>query len=189
MIGYELMPERNPLVVRRSRAGCAEGLDAWLGVEAHSGHAEGETSVRGAADWNAPQRVIALVYDTATQSYPSGVRAVLQEGSRRLLFEAQDYEMLVRVTPHRVADGHELIGQLLCGGLPSTGAAVRIEADERNTILLTDQSGGFRLAWLGGRACRLSVAVDGAVLVVPPMVLANTENKADSVGPGHASAS
>ena len=178
MISYELMPERDPLVVRRSGAVCAEDLDAWLGAEALTSQIDrmsSRTDRDVAVDWDAPSRVIALVYDTATQSFPSGVRAVLQKDSRRLLFEAQDYEMLVRITPHHLTDGYELIGQLLYEGLPLPGAAVRFESDDVDTILQTDQSGSFRLVRLRSRRCRLSVAVDGQVLEAPPMVLGNAE--------------
>ena len=191
MISHRLEPERDPLVVRRSGAGCADDLDAWLGAEATpsqadrtSGRADGDAAV----DWDAPSRVMALVYDTDTQAFPSGVRAVLQKGSRRVLFEAEDYEVLVRITPHRLTDGYELIGQLLVEGLPLSGATVRIEADDLDATMLTDHSGGFRLLRLHGKTLRLSIAVDGSVLEVSPLVLGSTE-EAYSVGPGNAAAS
>jgi hypothetical protein len=179
MTSHQPSPEWDPLVVRRSGAGYAENLDAWLGTEALAGRSDrmsSRTDRDVAADWDAPSRDLIPVYDTATQSLPAGVRAVLHKDSRRLLLETQDYEMLLWVTPHALTDGYELNGQLLLGGLPLSGAAVRTEADDLDSIAQTDQAGGFRRIRMRGRTFRLSVTADGYVLEASPMVLGNAED-------------
>jgi hypothetical protein len=60
----------------------------------------------------------------------------------------------------------------LFGGLPLAGAAVRLDADRTRTTVITDHTGSFRLPPLAHGAYGLRVAIDGAVLVVPPIAVA-----------------
>lgn len=156
--------------VRTARTAHADGLDAWLGGD---GPAGGQTSSLAgeAANWDAPRRPVELAYDTAEQRLPDGVRAVVREGSRRLMFEDEAYEVLLRVATDRRSACHELAGQVLFGGLPLPGAAVRLERGAAGTTIATDRAGGFRLPPLVRGAYRLSIAVKGAVLTVPPIAL------------------
>jgi hypothetical protein len=171
MIRHELVLDREASIVRRAGAGYAAGLDAWLGADMPAGGGSGGTAVGGIADWTAPSLPVELAYDTAEQGLPSGVRAVMQEGSRRLMFETGDYEVLLRVVSLRLAERHELYGQLLYEGLPLAGAAVRLDRDGPRSTVVTDQTGGFRLPPLARGAYGLRVAVAGAVLTIPPISL------------------
>jgi hypothetical protein len=172
MISHEQVLDWDPLAGRRAAAGFTEGLDAWLGADAHPVAGPRPGVVAGAADWSAPSCAVELAYDTAAQGLPSGVRAVVQEGSRRLMFETREYEILLRVASNRLAERHDLLGQVLFGGLPLPGATVRLDADSQRPTILTDQTGTFRLPPLSRGEYGLSIAVDGAVLVVPPIALA-----------------
>jgi hypothetical protein len=176
MSSHLLMLEGGPSVTRRAGAVHAEGLDAWLGTDVCP--IESETTIgvviaagEKTADWDAPCWGVELAYDTAKTGLPSGIRALVQEGSRRLMFDAQEYEILVRVASIRLTEEYLLEGQVLYEGLPLPGAAVRIDTDEVGTAVLTDRFGGFRLPPLGDGAYGLQIAVDGAVLAVPPIAL------------------
>ena len=171
MSRHLLMPERECTVVRSSGAGHADGLDAWLGAGARLAEGNEVVMVGGVADWDAPRCPVELAYDTAEEDRSSRVRAVLREGSRRLMFEANAYEVLVRVASDRLTQQYELAGQVLFEGLPLPGATVRLEVDGPGTTIATDLSGAFRLPPLVHRACALSIAVEGAVLTVPPIAL------------------
>jgi hypothetical protein len=160
------------------------GTPARTPLRADEGGAAG-----GTIDRIAPRRVIPPVYDTATRSRPAGVRAILEAGSRCLLFETDRYEILVRVTPHRLTGGYELIGQVLFRGLPVSGVTTRIEADGEGATILTDRGGGFGVPRLTGATCRISIAVDGAVLTTPPIALGPSEDAADPPGPSRMHAS
>ena len=171
MSRHLLMPERERTVVRSSGSGHADVLDAWLGAGPRLPEPPDAALVHSTADWSAPRRTVELAYDTADQGLPTGVRAVVREGSRRLMFEAAAYEVLLRVASNQRTKQHELTGQVLFEGLPLPGATVRLELDGLGTTISTDRSGAFRLPPLVHGAYGLSIAVDGAVLTVPPIAL------------------
>jgi hypothetical protein len=158
---------------RLAVVGHADVLDAWLGAVARpADDREGAAmSVRRPIDWNAPVCPVALAYDTCEQGLPSGVRLAMREGNRRLMFEADAYEVMLRVASDRQNERYEVAGQVLFEGLPLPGAMVRLDPNEPSTAISTDQAGGFRLPPLVHGACQLSIAVDGAVLAVPPIAL------------------
>lgn len=194
------MPVRMAKIVRWAGAGHTEGLDAWLGAECRPDLASGTARARSTIDWSAPSQPVALAYDTATDeladtrlpgnSASSGVRAVVQEGSRRLMFETDAYEIVLRVAANRQTSQYDLAGQVLKGGLPLPGAPVRLEAGgvdsgasrSQPTVspakppvstdqTSTDLAGGFSLPALMHGAYALHVAVDGAVLTTPTIAL------------------
>ena len=102
---------------------------------------------------------------------PSGVRPVVQEGSRRLMFEADAYEILLRVAMNRQTEVYDLAGQVLYEGLPLPGARIRLDAGGPAATTATDGAGGFRLPPLVHGAYALRIAVEGAVLTTPPIAL------------------
>jgi hypothetical protein len=171
MSGQPLAPERAKAVHRQAGPAHAEVLDAWLTADARRPDEIWASDEHDNADWNAPSCPVALAYDTADQGLPTGVRAVVREGSRRLMFEAEAYEVLLRVASDRKTQQHELAGQVLFEGLPLPGATVRLDRSEQNAITSTDRAGGFRLPPLIRGAYQLKIAVEGAVLTVPPIAL------------------
>lgn len=118
-----MLPARTLQVVRWAGAGHTEGIDAWLGTESRSADGSDVARVGASADWSAPSHPVELAYDTADHmqpvgGLPSGVRAVVQQGGRRLMFEVNDYEILLRAAANPQTDAHELDGQVLYEGLP-----------------------------------------------------------------------
>jgi hypothetical protein len=171
MSRHLLMPPSERANTRAAGGGHADVLDAWLGEENRLVDAARLDASGYAADWDAPRCPVELAYDTADQGLPSGVRAVVREGSRRLMFENDAYEVLLRVAADRMTEQYELAGQVLFEGLPLPGATVRLELDGPGATISTDRSGGFRLPPLVHGAYALSIAVAGAVLTVPPIAL------------------
>ena len=171
MSGHLPVLDRGATVLRRARTGHTAGLDAWLGTDGRPTDTGTPATVDDHADWNAPSCQVELAYDTADQGLPFGVRAVVQEGSRRLMFEAREYEIIVQVASHHATERHELVGQVLFEGLPLPGAKVRLDVAGSGATCRTDGAGGFRLPPLHRGAYGLSIAVTGAVLTVPPIAL------------------
>src|SRR4051794_196868 len=94
---------------------------------------------------NVADRIVAsLVYDTRTQPLSSGIRAVVQR-ARRLLYSADDTELVLQVAPGKQPDRLKLAGQVLEDGMPVEGAAVILhgpashaeETDEEGEFLIT----------------------------------------------------
>jgi hypothetical protein len=88
--------------------------------------------------------VASLVYDTSTQPLSSGIRAVVQR-ARRLLYTADDTELVLQVAPGKLPDRLKVAGQVLENGMPVEGAAVCLqgpashaeETDEEGEFLIT----------------------------------------------------
>lgn len=177
MSRHQILPERAADVVRRAGAEHAAGLDAWLdGEESRPQEPVGFATLRLPADWSAPSQPVLLAYDTGDGEHQhtvreSGVRPLVQEGSRRLMFEADEYEILLRVATNRQTHVYDLAGQVLYAGLPLPGARVHLDVHGPSAATATDGAGGFRLPPLMHGAYALRIAVAGAVLTTPPIAL------------------
>ena len=103
------------------------------------------------------------------------MRAVLRADCRRLLYEWRACEILLRITSDHQTGRHELFGQVLLGGLPISEAAVRVGSVEPESpdlsAAMTGHGGYFRLAALPSGGYGVRVAVPGAVLVIPPVII------------------
>jgi hypothetical protein len=168
---HVLVSGHEPTIARHRSVGHADGLDAWLGAMAQPVDTATMRSDGRAIDWNAPICPAELTYDTADQPLPTGVRVVATEGNRRLMFEAQAYEVMLRVAADRQGQQYDVAGQVLYEGLPLPGATVRLDRNDPTTTISTDQTGRFRLPPLVNGAYGLQIAVGGAVLAVPPIAL------------------
>src|SRR3954470_16467253 len=90
-----------------------------------------------------PRRVPAvLVYDTAAQPLRRGVRAVTQR-ARRLLFMAEDTELMLQLAPTPIPTRLKLVGQVLDFGEPVVGAAVELSGPAGSIAQATDADGHF----------------------------------------------
>src|SRR5689334_20930907 len=85
-----------------------------------------------------------LVYDTRTQPLPAGVRTVIMRG-HKLLYAADETELMLQVTPERRPAHVRLAGQVLEDGLPVEGAAISLRADAVLVDRTTDEDGEFRV--------------------------------------------
>lgn len=143
----------------------ASGLDAWLVSAARPETAP--QSPNKAVSWDGERMSSGIVYDTANTGLPTGVRAFIQEGTRRLLFSAGEYEVLFRIAPSSVPDAFSVIGQVLHEGLPLGSASVRMADDGRT--LVTDHTGGFRLPGIAAGTHRFEIATDDGVIQIDPI--------------------
>jgi hypothetical protein len=168
---HTLVPEHGSSFARLRSVGHTDGLDAWLGTMAQPTDRPTTRSDGHAVDWNAPLCPAELTYDTAEQPLPTGVRVVTQEGNRRLMFEAEAYEVMLRVASDRHSQQYDVAGQVLYEGLPLPGATVRLDRSDPAATISTDQTGRFRLPPLVNGAFGLQIAVGRAVLAVPPIAL------------------
>jgi hypothetical protein len=164
------VPGYEPGISRQTGVGHVDVLDAWLGTMSQPVEAPLLLDSQ-VIDWNAPICPAELTYDTADQPLPSGVRVVAREGNRRLMFEAQAYEVMLRVAEDRQGHQYEVAGQVLFEGLPLPGATIRLDRSDPCPTISTDQTGMFRLPPLMHGAYGLKIAVEGAILAVPPIAL------------------
>jgi hypothetical protein len=171
MSGRALAPERGRAMVHLPAAGHADVLDDWLGASTRPDASRMPRWFDYPVDWEAPCYPVELAYDTADQGLPSGVRAVIREGNRRLMFEAKAYEIVLRVATNHLTMQCDVAGQVLFEGLPLPGAILRLELECADATTSTDGAGGFRFPPLPHGAYRVRIAVDGAVLMTPPIVL------------------
>ena len=155
--------------------GYAEAIDAWLDADVSPLDAASGVASGGPITWAARAYDVDLLYDTTMHGFPVGVRAVLRADCRRLLYEWRACEILLRITSDRQTGRHELFGQVLLGGLPIAAAAVQVGSVEAETpdlsVAMADHGGYFRLAALPSGGYGMRVAVPGAVLVIPPVII------------------
>ena len=110
-----------------------------------------------------------LVYDTKAQPLTPGVRAVVQR-ARRVLYAADETELVLQIAPDRQADRLKLTGQVLDEGMPIEGAAVNLHGpaasqDERET----DEDGEFLIGSLPKGEYSLEIGTPARVMSVTPL--------------------
>jgi hypothetical protein len=166
--------DRFPIARGRARVDHVNGLDAFLDSHASSSP---PTPVRepAPADWTAPALQVALIYDTAAHRLPSGIRALVQEGTRRVMLAADEYELVLHVV---AGDGRRrvgLVGQLLYQGLPLADRWVRAHGMGALVVCATGRAGSFRLPSLEAGVYELEIAVGPHVLTVSGISLPHQE--------------
>ena len=118
-----------------------------------------------------PRRVPAdLVYDTKAQPLPSGVRAVMQQRARRMLFTAEDTELVLQVSSDAMPEQLKVVGQVLDEGIPVEGAAVRLDGPRRIDES-TDEEGEFRVHELPKGSYDLAIGTPDRVVGVSALDL------------------
>jgi len=145
-------------------------IGAWLDNNAVASNdltSGGENGVS-----SGPHLVAELVYDTQNQALPTGIRALVTEGSRRLLYASDEIEVLLKVAPAANANKVELIGQVMNEGLPTAGISVCRAG--QSDVSTTDRSGSFRMSDLPAGPCSLEIHVSGHVLDVGPLDLTHS---------------
>jgi hypothetical protein len=111
-----------------------------------------------------------LVYDTKAQPLTPGVRAVVQR-ARRVLYAADETELVLQIAPDRQADRMKLAGQVLDDGMPIEGAAVNLQGAARNTDHETDEDGEFSIGALPRGEYSLQIDTPSRQLSVTPLEL------------------
>ena len=108
-----------------------------------------------------------LVYDTKSQPLSSGVRAVVQR-ARRVLYSADETELVLQIAPDKLANRHKLAGQVLDEGMPIEGAAVSLLGGPKNIAQATDEDGEFLITSLPGGEYSLEIGTPAGLLSVAP---------------------
>ena len=109
-----------------------------------------------------------LVYDTKAQPLSSGVRAVVQR-ARRVLYAADETELVLQIAPDRQADRLKLAGQVLDEGMPIEGAAVALHGPADPVNQATDEDGEFLISSLPKGEYCLEIGTPTRVLAVAPL--------------------
>jgi hypothetical protein len=86
-----------------------------------------------------------LVYDTRDRPLAAGVRSV-GGPARRMLFAADETELVIQMTPERSPGRVRLMGQVLDNGMPIGGASVQLNGPTGVRVKSTDEEGQFRVA-------------------------------------------
>jgi hypothetical protein len=110
-----------------------------------------------------------LVYDTKAQPLSSGVRAVVQR-ARRVLYAADETELVLQIAPDRQGDRLKLAGQVLDEGMPIEGAAVNLHGPAAKPVAQeTDEDGEFLIASLPKGEYCLEIDTPARSLSVAPL--------------------
>lgn len=109
-----------------------------------------------------------LVYDTKAQPLRAGVRAVVQR-ARRVLYSAEETEVVLQIAPDRQANHLKLAGQVLDEGMPLEGAAVHLQGAAKRANQETDEEGEFMFGALPQGQYNLEIETPAHVLSVTPL--------------------
>jgi len=109
-----------------------------------------------------------LVYDTKAQPLGAGVRAAGQR-ARRLLYAADEAELVIQVAPDRQPDLRKLSGQVLDEGMPIEGAAVSLHGPTSSVQRETDEEGEFVIGAIPRGPYSLEVDTPARHLGVAPL--------------------
>ena len=107
-----------------------------------------------------------LVYDTKAQPLSAGVRAAGQR-ARRLLYAADEAELVIQVAQDRQPDLRKLSGQVLDEGMPIEGAAVSLLGPTTSVQRETDEDGEFVIGAIPRGPYSLEVDTPGRHLSAP----------------------
>ena len=111
-----------------------------------------------------------LIYDTRAQPLPPGVRLAAQR-ARRLLFVADEFEVVLQVSSSPSPDRAAVIGQVWSSGVPLAGAAIRLDGPVKLTDGVTDPEGQFRLAALPKGRYSIDIGTAEEVVDIPAVDL------------------
>ena len=109
-----------------------------------------------------------LVYDTKSQPLSAGVRAVVQR-ARRVLYSADETELVLQIAPDKQTDRHKMAGQVLDEGMPIEGAAVSLHGPSKDFAQETDEDGEFLITALPRGAYSLEIGTPAGLLSVAPI--------------------
>ena len=116
---------------------------------------------------SAVRRIVAtLTFDSAAQLSFVGVRT---SGThvRRLLFQADNVEVDLEMTPVLPSDRIRLVGQVTAGGADPTGGYLRLSTSGNEWRADLDESGEFLIESLTPGAYRLEIVLCDRVVEVP----------------------
>ncbi|HYU20319.1 MAG TPA: carboxypeptidase-like regulatory domain-containing protein [Chloroflexota bacterium] len=104
-----------------------------------------------------------LIHDTRAMLPLAGVRNI-KPRARRLLFAAEEFEVVLQISPERSANRLRVMGQVTAVGAPVVGAVVRICSFDRFAEQVSDENGEFRIGDLPRGAYWLEIATGGRLI-------------------------
>lgn len=120
---------------------------------------------------NPVRRLIAtLVYNLTPQTIRAGVRG-RGAGSHKLLFAADEYEVMIQDSPDSRPSRHLLLGQVSWDGESVPGATVLLDGASHRAEMDADQDGSFRFPGLEAGNYQLDVWAGNDLIVCAPVVL------------------
>ena len=115
------------------------------------------------------ERIVAsLVYDTRAQPLSSGIRAVVQR-ARRMLYTADETEVVLQIGSDKQAEQLKLAGQVLDEGMPVVGAAVNLQGPSSQVERETDEEGEFQIGSLPRGTYSLEIGTSERLMSVAPI--------------------
>lgn len=115
--------------------------------------------------------IAALVYELTPRTARVGVRGAGSAG-RKLLFAADQYEVMIQGSPDARPSRHLLLGQVSWDGEPAPQATILLENADYRAETDTDQDGAFRFPGLLTGSYQLDVWAGNDLIVCAPVVLA-----------------
>jgi hypothetical protein len=109
-----------------------------------------------------------LVYDTRAEPLGAGVRATIQR-ARRVLYAADEAELVIQISPDRQADFRKVVGQVLDEGMPIEGAAVSLFGPSSSVQRETDEDGEFVMGSVPRGAYSLEIDTAARQISVTPL--------------------
>ena len=109
-----------------------------------------------------------LVYDTRDRPLAAGVRLAAQR-ARRLLFVAEELEVVLQVSRDPSSSGFKVMGEVLWEGVPVVGATIRLSGPVTPTNQPTDLEGKFRLAALPSGDYSIEIGMEDRVVDIPAL--------------------
>ena len=110
-----------------------------------------------------------LVTDTATRT-AVGVRSA-GLGTRQMLFQVDDAEVLLQIRPGKDGGRLQVMGQVLDAGLPSEAAGIELYGPDGEIDSMTDDEGEFRVDSLPKGDYALTVSTADFLLHMPSVTL------------------
>jgi hypothetical protein len=152
----------------------AEGLDApppWVLRRAER-IAGQRGSVRQREHWTTQARrfVAALTFDSQAQPQFVGLRATRTQ-VRRLLFQAENIEVDLEMSPSPISEQVRLAGQITAGGADPSGGFLRLTTAAGEWRAQLDKAGEFWIDSLAPGTYRLEVVFSDQVIEVPVLPL------------------
>ena len=152
----------------------AEGLDEpppWVLRRAERIAAQRATP-RQRESWTTSARrfVAALMFDSQVNPQFAGLRATRTQ-VRRLLFQAENIEVDLEMSPSLISEQVRLAGQITAGGTDPSGGFLRLTTDTGEWRAQLDDSGEFWIDSLTPGAYRLEVVLADQIIEVPVLPL------------------
>ncbi len=169
----DLEPEEVEAIEQWLRADGLDEVPPWIQRRAERIVRQRQPARRRPA-FTFPERarrlVAALAFDSQVQPQFVGLRAV-QTRVRRLLFQAENIEVDLEMSPTPSNEQVRLAGQVTAGGMNPSGGFLRLSTASGQWMTTLDEAGEFWLDSLKPGAYRLEIVLQDRIIEVPVLPL------------------